>query len=190
MSVVTSAYREAFPVEAKWVSHLLRHGGLAKSTNKRYFCAFLSFVKWYAVYGFVIMKGLPMEWSDESVWLMWLAWSNQFLAYSTIRTCIFEVQFGFDPFKSNYEGRQVNYVRFRRAVRQVERDSLGRRRPPRFSSTRFVLKDLKSKFDLTKYDDILVWTIICLGVSCLLRWSEIALVNSDYNKLLRFLIWF
>ena len=133
-----------------------------------------------------------MEWSNESVWLMWLGWLSQFRAYSTIRSSVFavkhhfEISFGFNPFKSTYEGRTVKLVRFHRALRQVKRDSLGRGRPPKFSLTRFVLATLKPEFSSTKYDDVLVWAIITLGVSCLLRWSEITLVNSDYDKLLRF----
>lgn len=183
---------EAFPVEAGWVDNLLRHGGLANSTNKRYLSAFLSFVQWYSVYGFVIMGGLAMEWSNESVWLMWLGWMSQFRAYSTIRSSIFaikhhfEIRFGFNPFRSMCDGRMVNYTRFHRALRQVKRDSMGRGRPPKFSLTRFVLLALKPKFKFDSYDDLLVWAIITLGVTCLLRWSEVALVDSDYNKLLRF----
>ncbi len=160
---------EAFPVEAEWVNHLLRNGGLALSTSKRYMSAFLSFVQWYSVYGFIIMGGLDMEWSNESVWLMWLGWMSKFRAFSTIRSSIFaikhhfEVRFGFDPFKSNYEGRVVNYARFRRALRQVKRDSIGKNRPPKFSLTKFVLLKLVALFALDVYDDVLVWSILCLG---------------------------
>ena len=182
---------EAFPVEAGWVNHLLRSGGLAKSTSSKYISAFLSFVQWYSVYGFVVMGGLSMEWSDESVWLLWLGWMSQFRAYSTIRSSIFgikhhfELRFGFNPFKSNCQGHTVNLVRFRRALRQVKRDSVSKGKLDKFSLTKFVMLKLYNLFDFGDFDDVLVWAIMSLGVTCLLRWSEVTLVNSDYDKLLK-----
>jgi hypothetical protein len=182
---------DAFPVEAGWVADLLRSGGLAKSTSKRYLSVFISFVNWYVVYGLVLMGGLPMEWADETVWLIWLAWMGKFYAFSSIRTAIFGIshhyglKFGFNPFKSNKNGQPLHYTRFHRALKQVKRDKVSRGRPPKYSLTKFELLKLKQQFDLSKWDDILIWAILTVGVSCLLRWSEITLVNSDYDKLLR-----
>lgn len=132
-----------------------------------------------------------MEDADESLWLMWLGWMSRFYTYSTIRSYCFGIKhhfglkFGFDPFTSDKFGRPVPMVRFRRALRQVKRDNATGGRPPKFSLTKFVLIKLRKFFNMNIYMDVLLWAIITVGVSCLLRWSEITLVNSDYDKLLR-----
>lgn len=142
--------------------------------------------------GMEIMGGRGMEFADESLWLMWLAWMSKFYAYSTIRSSIFGIKhhfglrFGFDPFSFDVHNNPVPMIRFRRALRQIKRDSAGRGRSPKFSLTKFILLKLRRFFDMTKHDDVLVWAIICVGVACLLRWSEITLANSDREKLLRF----
>ena len=170
----------------------MRSGGLAKATDKRYTSVFIAFVNWYVLMGLRIMGGKGMEYADESLWLMWLAWMAKFYAYSTIRASMFGIKhhyglrFGFDPFKFDMFNNPIPMVRFRRALRQVKRDSVGSGRPPKFSLTKFILVKLSKYFNMRKHDDVLLWAIICLGVSCLLRWSEITLANSDYDKLLRF----
>jgi hypothetical protein len=137
------------------------------------------------------MGGLPMEWADETAWLIWLAYLSKFYAFSSIRTAIFgishhyELKFGFNPFRSDKNGQPLQRARFRRALRQVKRDKVKLGRPPKYSLTKFELLELKQTFDLSKQDDILIWAILTVGVTCLLRWSEITLVNSDYDKVLQ-----
>ena len=183
---------DSFPVIAGWVGELLSSGGLAVATDKRYASVFLAFVNWYVLMGMEIMGGKGMEFADESLWLMWLAWMSKFYTYNTIRACMFGIKhhfglkFGFDPFRFNFHNIPIPMVRFRRALRQVKRDNAGRGYKPKFSLTKFILTKLRKCFDMKKHDDVLLWAIICVGVSCLLRWSEITLANSNYEKLLRF----
>jgi len=182
----------AAPLLASWVAVLLCTGGMAKATSKKYLGNFIRFIQWYTCYGFDIMNGKGMEFADESLWLLWIAWMGKGYAYSTIKSYIFSIKnlyiirFGFDPFKTNRVGEVVNYTRVKRALRQLKRDSCNVKRKPKFSLTKFVLLKLKGLLDFDLFDDVLLWAIVTVGVSLLLRWSEITLVHSDYDKLLHF----
>ena len=180
----------AHPVIAGWVGELLSTGGLAESTDKRYLSAFISFVHWYTIIGLSIMGNKSMEHADESLWLMWLAWMSKFYVFSSIRSAIFGIKhnfglnFGFDPFKYDLLGSPRPMLRFRRALRQVKRNSVGNNRPPKFSLTKFTLLKLAKVFDFNDQYEVLIWAILTVGVSCLLRWSEITLANGGKSKLL------
>ena len=59
---------------AGWVRELLKNGGLAVSTSAQYARHFRQFTKWYEVMGKGIMEDRGMQFVDEDLWLMWLAW--------------------------------------------------------------------------------------------------------------------
>jgi len=137
------------------------------------------------------MEGATMRFADEDLWLMWLAWQWKFRAYSTIRSMIFAIKhhysmlFGFDPFKSNGQGHRVEYLRFQRGLRQVKRSSMSKARPPKMSLTKFLLLEIEPYFDFARYEDCLYWAILVIGVSCLLRWSEICKTTGEAKILMK-----
>ena len=159
------------------------------STSAQYARHFRQFTKWYEVMGKGIMEDRGMQFVDEDLWLMWLAWHWKCRAYSTIVKMVFAIKhhyimlFGFDPFKAGVQGNRVEYLRFQRGLRQIKRLDKDKKRRPKLSLTKFMLQDMVHLFDFEVFEDCLYWAISTIGVSCLLRWSEICKTNNDAKLL-------
>jgi len=156
----------------------MESGGLAESTSRRYRQAFDRFEKWYGLYGLGIMEGEGMECGDEALWLLWLAYEDKISTYKAIKSRIFglkyefKMRFGFDPFKTDREGKARSFLRFEQVLKQVKRNH--HQRPKiKFSVTKFVLSKCKEYVDFESWEDVLCWAVVTVGVDRLLRWSEI-----------------
>jgi hypothetical protein len=120
-----------------------------------------------------------MEEGDEDLWLLWLAYEHNSSTFLSIKSKIcgikhnFKLKYGFDPFKMNMRGDTVCFHKFERAFRQIKRLDADRVKKEKFSVTRFVLLEIEKLVDRNNFEQVVIWTICVVGVSCLLRWSEI-----------------
>ena len=138
------------------------------------------------------MQGKGMEEGDEDMWMLWLAYESKNSTFKGIQSRIygikhhFKLRFGFDPFKTDRFGVNRPFVRFERVFRQIKR--MDKSRPQKkFSVTKFVLMRILKLVNVQNFDDLLVWVMIVVGVSCLLRWSELC-QSGNSNQVSKLLV--
>ena len=176
---------------AEWADELLEEEGLKQGSREDYHRRAARFEKWYERMGRAAMGGRDWVDADEDIWLLYAAHESTFTSHSTIEKTLVAVRhacklrYGFDPLRSTRYGTPRAMLRLERVMRGIKlRESGGGKRRKKLSVTRFLLKELVNEFDAGDYNDVLLWAMLCVGVGCLLRWSEVGWTGRE-SKLVR-----
>lgn len=166
---------------------------MAKTTKKRYDTLLKKLVSFYNVVGVQVTGSEDFVDLDCDFLLIWLAWVSKFSTWSQIRKAIpaiknyFKLAHSFDPFVETFSHKPLEgRFKLERAIRKIKRDAADVRKRPKFALDKFVLCTLKPFFNLARYDHCCAWTMLCLSVDCLLRWSEVSFTCKDNEDKLLF----
>jgi hypothetical protein len=96
----------------------------------------------------------------------------------------FKRNFNRDPFFIRKDESIGSHYKFEMWMRAVKREDAGKlNTKQKFPLTKFVLEKMYVFFDMNSTRDRVFWAILCLGVACLLRLSEVCAVKQiDKNE--------
>ena len=122
---------------------------------------------------------------NEDMWILYISFESLFVSSASIDAKLsaikefFLFEFGFDPFRIN--GMIMHKLEKTRRELKLNEDPS--KKKVKFSVTKEVLRDrVRSHIDSNDHDGRVLWAICCLGVSCLLRLSEVAWTGAGQEK--------
>lgn len=181
------------------LAEILATEGVAVATRGKYWGLFKRFENWWEKGNYAKEFGASRERRydciDETAILWYFTFERKWKGMSfcvlkalqnAMRHCLM-MECGRDVFRVNREGESVRLWRVERFMRAMKREDASKEKKKKFALTKSVLTRMKPLFRKKKRDDRMMWAVLCVGVACLLRLSEVCVVKEESReaKLLR-----
>jgi hypothetical protein len=178
------------------LAEILAGEGVAVATRTGYRRLFRRFEAWWTHFGAEAGAENRYDNVNEDNLLLYMTFERKWkrTKYATLKSmqyalrhCLL-VECGRDVFRIDRLGRETRNVRLERFMGTIKREDANHEKRVKFALTKHVLTEMEPFFQLnTSRDDVIMWTVLCVGVACLLRLSEVCVVKheSRESKLLR-----